>query len=79
MATLMSIFGNQVFIQAALSIIGYIVGKSAQDSQLRRSFQQLVEDLHGEALLPVDLRDKYIKQVEDNAKKAAEEWKRDHP
>lgn len=79
MATLLAIFGNPVFIQVALAILGAVINKSAQDSKLRKNFLDLVEGLYAEKMIPNTLREKYAAQVDENAKKAAEQWKREHP
>lgn len=79
MGFFLSILTNPVFIQAALAILGAVAAKSAQNSQLRKTFLSLVEDLYSEKMIPNTLREKYAAQVDENAKKAAEQWAREHP
>lgn len=79
MATILSVLANPVVIQVVLAILGALVGKSAQNSTSRKNFLALVESLHGDGLISVKLREKYAAQVDENAKKADEQWKREHP
>ena len=75
---MLAIFGPFV-AQLAVTLLGWFIGKGQDNAKSRAAFLDLVKSMQSEGSLPAKMRESYVKQANDNATKAAEQWKKEHP